>query len=190
MGFRSRRCLTSRNCSECGAEFFPLSYTTGKYCSLVCSGKAVGKVGAYREKGAKTKYTCRWCLTEFHSYYKNRRFCSSKCSSVSRIGGRGTGTRDANHAAIVASFELKGCRVLDSSGVGGGFPDLIVIFGDLMRLVEVKNPNTQYGRSGLNKNQQSMASQWKGGLDVVSVEADVVRVSDMLRAWHAKILVT
>jgi hypothetical protein len=30
-------------------------------------------------------------------------------------------------------------------------------------LVETKNPETGYGRSGLNKNQRGFAGKWKGG---------------------------
>jgi hypothetical protein len=48
---------------------------------------------------------------------------------------------DSNQAEIIAALEALGCRVIDTSGVGAGFPDLTVIRPDgSVCLVEVKTP--------------------------------------------------
>lgn len=75
--------------------------------------------------------------------------------------GRGGGV-DHNQAAIIKAFEKMGALVVRTDGVGNGMFDLIVgVFGEL-HLVEVKNPETGYGRQGLNKNQMDFAEKFKG----------------------------
>lgn len=70
--------------------------------------------------------------------------------------------KDANHAEIVNEFKRLGVPVLDASNVGGGMPDLVVMIGGVLHLVDVKNPKTGYGRRGLNKRQKEWALEWKG----------------------------
>lgn len=45
---------------------------------------------------------------------------------------------DANHGQVKQAFEKLGCWVWDMSGVGGGFPDLLVVGNRRAILVEVK----------------------------------------------------
>jgi Holliday junction resolvase len=71
--------------------------------------------------------------------------------------------RDLNQNAIVDAFRKLGAGVIDLSQQGGGCPDLIVSHGGETYLVEVKNPETYYGRSGLSKSQIAWASEWRGG---------------------------
>ena len=184
------RTTTLKVCGHCSKKFFPLEHTKGIYCSKVCSGAAVGKIGEYRDRGANKTYSCRWCGTDFQSYHKknNPKFCSIKCFGASRLGTKGRGgKRDANHGELVDLFENLGCKVIDCSRVGGGFPDIIVRYGEIVRLVEIKNPKTWYGRKGLNKNQKAVALGWTGGLDVVLTDSDVKRVVDGLVDWNRKI---
>lgn len=51
---------------------------------------------------------------------------------------------DANQRAITAA--LRKCRIKywDTSAVGGGFPDLVVIHRGMVHLVEVKNPEYRW----------------------------------------------
>jgi hypothetical protein len=76
---------------------------------------------------------------------------------------------DANQAAIVAAMRAQGASVyLIKLPV-----DLLVGYGGKTALVEVKNPQSRYGRAGLNTNQASWLSTWNGGTvaTVDSVEA-------------------
>lgn len=71
--------------------------------------------------------------------------------------------RDANHAVIARHFEALGCSVVELPHAGvAGFPDLVVGCIGVNRLVEVKNPETAYGRRGLNANQQAFNRDWRG----------------------------
>jgi hypothetical protein len=45
---------------------------------------------------------------------------------------------DSNHAEIREAFRKLGCRVFDACRVGQGFPDLVVQYGGMTLLVEVK----------------------------------------------------
>lgn len=81
--------------------------------------------------------------------------------------------KDHNHALIVQALEAAGCQVLDVSDMGGGFPDLIVCRGLETLLVEIKNPETQYGRKGANKAQVEWAKRWRGPVYIISTLADV-----------------
>lgn len=55
---------------------------------------------------------------------------------------------DANQGALVAVLRERGWHVVDISGVGGGFPDLIAVKDGRVELCEIKNPH------GLNKTHQ------------------------------------
>ncbi|PXV54214.1 hypothetical protein SAMN04487785_1146 [Dyella jiangningensis] len=76
--------------------------------------------------------------------------------------------KDANHDAIVARFQALGCSVIEMHATGiPGMPDLAIGLscpnGRITQLVEVKNPETAYGRRGLNANQTAFARDWRGG---------------------------
>lgn len=76
---------------------------------------------------------------------------------------RAKARKDGNHDEIVARFEALGCTVaqLHAAGVAG-WPDLVVGLLGANRLVEIKNPDTRYGRAGLNTNQQAFNRGWRG----------------------------
>lgn len=66
---------------------------------------------------------------------------------------------DDNKREIVNHFRLCGASVYDLK-----LPvDLLIGFAGKTALVEIKNPDTAYGRKGANPNQQSFMSTWKGG---------------------------
>jgi len=64
---------------------------------------------------------------------------------------------DANHVEIVTEFKMRGCAVLSLAAMGRGVPDLLVAFGGITWLVEVKGPK---GKE--NEEQQKFASAWSG----------------------------
>jgi hypothetical protein len=70
--------------------------------------------------------------------------------------------RDANHNDVADRFRALGCSVFETDRVGEGFPDLIVGCLGVNFLVEVKNPETRYGRAGLNGGQTRFNDAWRG----------------------------
>jgi Holliday junction resolvase len=83
--------------------------------------------------------------------------------------------KDDNHDELVSVFERLGCTVAQMHACGvSGFPDIAV--GALGRtwLVELKNPESRYGRAGLNDNQSAFARDWRGGRIYVATNADDV----------------
>lgn len=74
------------------------------------------------------------------------------------------GSKDKNHDELSGVFVEAGCSVSDMATCGvDDFPDVIVGCIGLNHLVEYKNPETRYGRSGLNAGQKVFARDWRGG---------------------------
>jgi hypothetical protein len=96
------------------------------------------------------------------------------------------GSRDRNHNDVAHAFELMGCSVADCALAGiTGWPDLVVGVVGINHLVEVKNPDTAYGRAGLNSDQSAFARDWRGGpIYVVTHPGDV---PDLVREWRARL---
>lgn len=92
--------------------------------------------------------------------------------------------KDANHAEIVEALKGHGAYVIDTSGMGQGFPDLILGYAGKTLLMEIKNPKTSYGRRGLNKNQEKWRQAWTGG--PYSVVTDVPGALSALRMLEDK----
>lgn len=91
--------------------------------------------------------------------------------------------RDSNHGELVKAFEQLGCSVADLSHAGlPGWPDVVVGCIGLNHLVEFKCLDTDYGRAGLNTNQQAFARDWRGG--VVHVVATPDHVAFLVGNWR------
>ena len=73
-------------------------------------------------------------------------------------------SKDGNHDVIAARFRDLGCTVIETHRAGiPGWPDLAVGCVGVTQLVEIKNPDTSYGRRGVNPNQTAFARDWRGG---------------------------
>lgn len=85
--------------------------------------------------------------------------------------------KDHNHDELVSVLIQLGGRVIDMSGVGDKFPDLLVLCGERLLIVEVKNLKTGYGKRGLNPGQREFATWWhcEGGTVYVIHNADDCR---------------
>jgi hypothetical protein len=70
--------------------------------------------------------------------------------------------KDANHKEIFSVLK-KLIPIHDLSVAGFGVPDGIGWVDGGWHLFDVKNPNTGYGRRGLNKRQKEWADDWRGG---------------------------
>jgi Holliday junction resolvase len=147
-----------RACLWCGKEFAALTSPSraaenrDRYCSRGCANKA------------KTTAVTRPCVRcgdplkvkPSDGKYHAKKYCSSQCywqtvreSEDMRRAPR----KDDNHDDVAEVFEKSGFVVLDMSAAGRGMPDLIVSYGQVIKMVEIKNPKTGYGRRGLNKHQ-------------------------------------
>ena len=93
------------------------------------------------------------------------------------------GKKDSNHDALKLVFQQMGCSVADLYNAGlTGFPDVVVGVAGRDYLVEIKNPETSYGRAGLNDNQTKFARDWRGGqLYVVRTPDEVAALVNKLR---------
>ena len=80
--------------------------------------------------------------------------------------------RDANHKDVAATFRALGCSVFETDRVGEGFPDLVIGMAGANLLVELKNPETHYGRGGLSKSQTKFNDAWRGDKVIVITSPD------------------
>lgn len=84
---------------------------------------------------------------------------------------------DNNQKVIVKALLQVGAKVWDTTKVGNGFPDLLVSFQGKDYKMEIKNPNTSYGKKGFNKNQKRFVDAWKGSpVFLVSSVDDALKV--------------
>lgn len=156
-------------CAQCGVEKKATAHQKRqKYCSHVCMANAykTSLAGINNPNYSNAGYkTCKLCGNKFKSYAKNRVFCSKKCTNeeFAKFAMRIKAKKDANHNEIVAILEAGGAVVKDMSTQGRGFPDILVWHLEAWYLIEIKNPKTEYGRKGLNKNQLDFVKDWKGG---------------------------
>jgi hypothetical protein len=75
---------------------------------------------------------------------------------------------DANQAEVVKALRAAGATVTDTSGVGGGFPDLAVGYGGLNYFLEVKDGSKPPSAQKLSQHQEKWHREWKGHACVVN----------------------
>lgn len=85
---------------------------------------------------------------------------------------------DANQGEIVAALRAIGCSVSDTSGVGGGFPDLAVGFRKRTLLLEVKDGSKPPSARKLTPDQLLWHISWRGQVAVVtSIEEAIAAIT-------------
>jgi len=89
--------------------------------------------------------------------------------------------KDANHWEIVRLLMAGGAFVKDMSRAFFGVPDLLVWYKGIWSFIEIKNPQSYYGKKGLNKQQRKWAEDWCGGPVFVIRTADDVA---LFLAWR------
>jgi hypothetical protein len=93
--------------------------------------------------------------------------------------------QDGNHGAIVEALRAVGVSVTDTSGVGGGFPDICAGYRNRVYLIEIKDPTQPPSKRKFTPDQRKWHTEWKGGAHLVeSVEQAfmVVGIPARLRA--------
>lgn len=175
----------ARVCAQCGGAFH--SYKKDrKFCSRECSVNARPKKEAppVKTRPAKkvrpifvprsTDAACAQCRTSFKKYPSQKKmFCSYQCHldsggafragmAASKATMKYGPRKDANHNEIFEELR-KHCAIYDLSAAGRGIPDGLAWINGSWHLFDVKNPNTGYGKRGLNAVQTKWVQQWKGG---------------------------
>jgi len=74
---------------------------------------------------------------------------------------------DLNHTEIVKTFRDLGATVFDASGIGRGFPDIVLGYNNITCLVEIKSGE----KKKFTEAQLKFMSEWKG--------SSVVRINDV-----------
>lgn len=136
--------------------------------------KSKGRPGVPRGRPRAATIICGCCGVSFEAFRSaNRHFCSYQCH-LDNGGAQKAGAaaamakskygfkKDANHDELF-TFMRAYIPVKDLSSVGGGLPDGLAWINKGWHLFDVKNPETSYGRKGLNKLQKVWAQTWKGG---------------------------
>lgn len=156
-------------CAECQTEKRATAHQKRqKYCSKECMAKAytIRLKGINNPHYSNANYrVCKVCGKKYQSYQKTTKFCSMKCRDVEGLSPsmRMNAKKDANHNKIVSILKKGGAIVKDLSRASNGIPDLAVWHMKQWHLVEIKNPETSYGKKGLSKSQQKFADEWNGG---------------------------
>lgn len=75
--------------------------------------------------------------------------------------------RDDNHQEIVRGLRKAGCSVLDLGAVGNGCPDLLVMRGGVMLLMEIKDGAKIPSKQKLTPDQVKFHAEWGGSVVVV-----------------------
>ena len=165
-------------CFRCGLErLATVHMMRQKYCTKECMAQdyATRMRGSdnpnYRDAAKKL---CEQCGAPYKNYNKSSRFCSLGCRDRANDHLRTNAKKDANHQRVVDRLEAGGAKVIDTSRMMFGFPDLLVWHVKAWHTVEIKNPDTHYGRKGLNKQQEKWSKEWQGGpVYIIRTDEDV-----------------
>lgn len=94
----------------------------------------------------------------------------------------GKSSLDVNHHEIVKTYELLHCGVVDTHGLGFGFPDLLVHFSGYCCPVEIKTAD-----GDLNESQKRFIRDWKGPkIGIVRTVDDVIEHVTRIRVKRSQ----
>lgn len=88
---------------------------------------------------------------------------------------------DRNQSEIVEFFRKAGCSVAITSSAHDGFPDLVIGFGGLTVLVEVKDGKLPPSGRKLTPKQVEFFDEFKGAKTVVATIQEAQRVVSVLK---------
>lgn len=80
--------------------------------------------------------------------------------------------RDANDKKLVKFLRAIGYTVTDCTSFGNGHPDKIISKGKKQWYVEIKNPNTAYGKQGLSASQIKWMNETGHEIHILRNEED------------------
>lgn len=158
-----------RTCEFCGTKYRGYGK---RFCSRACLGNSMK--GNPRQPGKKLSVRCRNCGKSVETYkVRPKKYCSKDCfvedggpvragdaaiMAIKKYGAK----KDANHnevfgvvSSIVPTHDLSGC--------GFGVPDGVSWVKGAYQFFDVKNPETSYGRRGLNERQKEWSMKFAEG---------------------------
>ena len=91
---------------------------------------------------------------------------------------------DANHSAIVAELRRQGASVQSLAMVGDGCPDLLVGYGGVNALMEIKDEDQPASKRRLNYQQALWHAYWKGPVLLVESPEDAIQKLGELVGEH------
>ena len=91
---------------------------------------------------------------------------------------------DGNHQAVISEFRRLGCSVLDMSRLGEGAPDLLIGYGGISLLVEVKDGSKPPSKRALTTDQVQWWLDWNQNPRVVRNLEQVAETVELLHRWH------
>lgn len=178
----------TKKCKQCGANFKFIA-DERKFCSRACyhesrqrpeTPKAIKISVKSKKKKIKVTYflCCDLCgkrkKVSPSVIKRGRRYCSYQCN-LDDGGARKAGLaaaeaimkkygvkKDANHKPVIEMIQ-QFVAVCDLSHAGYGVPDGIAFIQGNWQLFDIKNPETSYGKRGLNKVQKKWIADWRGG---------------------------
>lgn len=100
------------------------------------------------------------------------------------LRGKARPNRDANHYDIVRALEAVGASVHDTSGVGDGFPDIVVGYRGVTYLMEIKDPaqaKKVKHADGLRGAQVEWHRAWKGQRCIAETVREALEIVGAVR---------
>ena len=89
---------------------------------------------------------------------------------------------DANHTGIVQGLRKAGCSVLDLARMGKGCPDMLVGFGGLNILREIKDGDKPPSARKLTADEAKFHRDWKGMATVVNDLGEALKeINEMIK---------
>jgi hypothetical protein len=88
---------------------------------------------------------------------------------------------DANQTEIVDAFRSMGVSVLITSSAGDGFTDLVIGWGGITVLVEVKDGNKAPSERKLTPKQQDLHTSFLGAITVVENTDQAIELVNRIR---------
>lgn len=94
--------------------------------------------------------------------------------------------KDANHNEVAAALEAAGWSVHDTSGLGFGFPDLLVGRPSFNCVIEIKDGDKPPSARQLTEAEQRFRNNWSGPYLLVESAEEALHMLDALYAkWWA-----
>lgn len=82
--------------------------------------------------------------------------------------------RDLVHPGIVKELRQCGYSVFETHHIGGGFPDLVVGYGGITTLVELKTPRALQRGAALEQSQKDFIRDWRGATPLVAESTEQI----------------
>lgn len=88
---------------------------------------------------------------------------------------------DENQNSLVSLWRSMGISVAITSASHDGFPDVVLGYGGLTVLVEIKDGNKPPSKRKLTPDQENFHRDFKGAITVIETEKQALELADILR---------